>query len=423
VFFCIKNIKFRDGERYPLLLDEKGIPHWNITLYITTKIRNSNKASNTISAILSSLKVLLCWSYSIGIDLEDRFSQKKFLTDQELESLRNYLQVKKARSNSFDLNVNIINFKKRSYRSLSSVTDKTKRVSLITQYIRMSYIADYLSWLAIRVIEQNAKFVDSESLKRIELMKKNFCSYRPINRNRSRENSRKGLSKEQQNLLFTYITPSADKNPFSFQLQCRNYVIISLLYHLGLRAGEVLALKISDFDFSNNTVLVARRHDNPDDPRNHQPVVKTIDRRIPLSNELAELVSNYIIHDRRNIKQARKHDYLLVTHIIGPYEGKPLSLKGLNKVFLILKKALPDEFDNFSPHVLRHTANDRFSELMDKNKIDSAKEEKMRSYLMGWKEGSGTASMYTRRHIETKSKEAAIKLQKYTKNMLEEKYE
>jgi len=93
--------------------------------------------------------------------------------------------------------------------------------------------------------------------------------------------------------------------------------------------------------------------------------------------------------------------------------GQPLSIKGLNKIFLEIQKVQPKELSNLTPHLLRHTANDRFSQLMDQRGATSAEEEKMRSYLMGWKEGSGTASTYTRRHIEKKAREAALKLQEH----------
>jgi len=35
----------------------------------------------------------------------------------------------------------------------------------------------------------------------------------------------------------------------------------------------------------------------------------------------------------------------------------------------------------------------------------------MRSYLMGWKEGSGTAAHYNKRFVKKKANEAALKLQ------------
>jgi len=64
-----------------------------------------------------------------------------------------------------------------------------------------------------------------------------------------------------------------------------------------------------------------------------------------------------------------------------------------------------------TPHILRHTANDLYSELMDEKEMLPPEEEKTRSYKMGWREGSGTTETYTRRHIEVKAKEASLALQ------------
>ena len=57
--YKVKFIKFSDGERYPLLINSTGIPHWSVTLFTTTQIRNASKAPNTIAAVLSAIKVLL----------------------------------------------------------------------------------------------------------------------------------------------------------------------------------------------------------------------------------------------------------------------------------------------------------------------------------------------------------------------------
>jgi len=238
---------------------------------------------------------------------------------------------------------------------------------------------------------------------------------RPQKIAKSRENARKGLTDQQQEILLNLITPKSGNNPFSIDVQIRNQLIILLLYHLGLRAGELLALRISDFDFQKNTLLVARRHDNASDSRTYQPVVKTFDRRIPLSNQLIKLVSDYVLGLRCKIKTAKQHDYLFVVHQIGTFLGQPLSLKGLAKIFQEIKNCSPNLLEHLTPHVLRHTANDRFSELMDKRGASPAEEDKMRSYIMGWKEGSGTAATYTRRHIEKKSREAALLLQERIK--------
>jgi len=409
--YKVKFVKFSDGERYPLLINSSGIPHWYVTLFTTTQIRNASKAPNTIAAVLSAIKVLLDWTESFNIDLELRFAQRNFLTEQELESLRNHTQTKSTKRNI--TSPKVIPLFKNSEKSRSIIQKNMDKVTSSTQYIRMSYQCEYLEWLAMRIIEQEAKFIDNPTLERIKFMSKSYSARRPQKSIASRETARKGLTENQQFLLLEIVKPGASINPFSSTLQIRNQLIVLLLYHLGIRTGELLALRISDFDFQQNTVVIARRHDNPHDPRSYQPVVKTADRRIPLATQLIKLVSDYILGTRRKILKSKSHDFLLITHQAGPFEGQPLSIKGLNKVFLEIQKAQLKELSSLTPHLLRHTANDRFSQLMDQRGATSAEEEKMRSYLMGWKEGSGTASTYTRRHVEKKAREAALKLQEH----------
>ncbi|HGX9032251.1 TPA: hypothetical protein ACOWRE_003701 [Enterobacter asburiae] len=44
-------------------------------------------------------------------------------------------------------------------------------------------------------------------------------------------------------------------------------------------------------------------------------------------------------------------------------------------------------------------------------RVSEAEQEKMRSNLMGWTPGSGTAQIYNKRFIQDKSHKVAIKLQ------------
>tara|TARA_R110000851_G_scaffold65260_1_gene148256 strand:- start:459 stop:632 length:174 start_codon:yes stop_codon:yes gene_type:complete len=48
---------------------------------------------------------------------------------------------------------------------------------------------------------------------------------------------------------------------------------------------------------------------------------------------------------------------------------------------------------------------------MDQNKVPEETERKARSYLMGWSETSGTAAVYTRRHVREKAKRVSLDLQ------------
>ncbi len=176
--------------------------------------------------------------------------------------------------------------------------------------------------------------------------------------------------------------------------------------------GELLSIKVKDIDFSNNQIVIARRADEKSDPRVDQPLVKTMDRRIPLKDSLAAEVHNYVMNYRRKELSARKHEYLFVVHKPGPTSGQPVSKATYNKVMTTVKAVSPKLID-FTGHALRHKWNERFSQLMDSmdEPPDEEKQEQLRAWLMGWKQGSGTAAHYNQRYVRSKAESAALLLQ------------
>ena len=400
---------FQDGERYPLLLDTHGVPCWYPTLFVTTQLRNAAKAPNTITSVLSAIRLLLAWSQVDGVDLEARFAKREFLALYEIESLCRHLQAKVTRDRDSDVQI-VSPVKSREIARARPQAVK-KRVGVTTQYIRMTYVADYLEWLGYRLVEREARHVDADCRAAVQRMAKAIRARRPIKSAGSNRSSRIGMSSEQRNVLLRVVDPNGEENPFTQDVRSRNRLIVHLLDELGLRQGELLSIRISDINFTNDEIVIPRRHDDEADPRANQPVVKTMDRRLPLTPGLADEMSEYVMGPRRMIKPARRHEYLLVVHKSGPFFGEPLTARGLMKIFFNLRKASPEWLANLTPHILRHTWNDRFSEMVDTNGMDKAKEEKMRSYLMGWKEGSGTSAIYTQRHIEKEARKAALHLQ------------
>ncbi len=163
--FSIRLITFSNGERYPLLVNQQGQPHWYATLYATTQIRNASKAPNTIVAALSAIRILLSWSSAHNQNVEHRFRQRCFLNEHELESLRQYTQTIKANNEAPDQKV--ITFSRRIEKIRGNNKAAEGRVNGSTQYIRMTYIADYIEWLAINLIEQDAKQLDTNTLSAI----------------------------------------------------------------------------------------------------------------------------------------------------------------------------------------------------------------------------------------------------------------
>ena len=59
--------------------------------------QNSAKAPNTIEAHLNAIKLLIEWSHSSNIVLEEIFSAKQFLTTEQIEHLCIYLKGKKMK--------------------------------------------------------------------------------------------------------------------------------------------------------------------------------------------------------------------------------------------------------------------------------------------------------------------------------------
>lgn len=94
--YRLRPIALESGERYPLLLDSKGMPHWHATLFVTTQLRNEGKAANTMMSVLAAIRALLTWASRNSIDLEDRFAKRLFLNEQELESLWRHLGTRRS---------------------------------------------------------------------------------------------------------------------------------------------------------------------------------------------------------------------------------------------------------------------------------------------------------------------------------------
>lgn len=275
--------------------------------------------------------------------------------------------------------------------------------------IRHLYIARYLDWITtdhLLKIGGSPHFAVLEKLR--ALVSKAIKARMPSVHRFSSVTLREGLTAKMLSVLQQAIAPEFEYNPWCHEFaRQRNYLMIRWLLSLGVRRGELLGVKISDVNFQTNEVLIARRADDPADPRLRQPNTKTNGRLLALDAELAELTRAYVMSIRRNIQGARKHEYLWVAG----GSGKPLSLAGLNKVFVTLRQHCPALPENLCPHLLRHTWNDLFSEAIDRNHVSSTVEKKLRSRLMGWSETSGMAAVYNQRHIKKKATAVSLKMQ------------
>lgn len=387
----IRRIRGSDGERHAILVDEAGMPLFYPTLWVTVILRGGAKAVNTIQNALNAIKCLYAWQDTYPIDLEQRFSAGGFLEANEVHSLRDFLQKPLG---------------EKSDRKVVSLARKGKVVSANSQYARMSVAAEYLEFLARRLSPSSEK-----NVQRINKMVAEIKANRPKQTTKTMDGERdeKHLEDADLDALEARLKPGSDGNPFSdYGVQFRNALMFAILRATGLRRGELLNLKVDDINFAANVLRVVRRPDSEQDVRPYQPVAKTRERQFPLDVELANRIHEYVTYHRNRFVAAKRHGYLLVTHAPGPFQGAPLSNSGFSEVIASVKGII----GSIHAHKLRHHWNYSFSNLSAAKGLPAATEEKLRSYLMGWEQTSGTAAIYNRRHIKKEAAESMLEHQR-----------
>lgn len=395
--YGVKKFIMDTGERYCMVVDRStGLPAFYPLLFLTTQIRNRGTAFSTMLVAANNLVLLLRFLDSRGINLEQRFLSKDLLKPHELDDLRDFAQCKQETLPS----------SVHSHLWMKDATSNT--VDNGTQHSRLTTFANYLRWYAMHIL----KTAEWEVVEQINAMAEQIKTRRPHKKNRNCELQERSLSDVQLDVLFEVIRLGSTQNPFSTHVQRRNRLMILLLFYLGIRGGELLNIRIQDIDFSTHRIRIVRRADERDDSRTNEPNAKTKERLLPLAESLIQELHSYITQDRRKIRNAKKNDYLFVTYKLGPTVGNPISKGGYNKIFSVVRAVTPQLYAA-TGHSLRHTWNRKFSERMDAmdKQISEERQEQVRSYLMGWRDGSGTAATYNKRFIRQKGFEASIVLQ------------
>lgn len=382
--FRTTSFSMSSGERYCLVIDRvTELPIYHPNLFITTQLRNKSDSFSTMLSAANNIAILLRFLEDRNINLEERILGRDLFETYELDDLRDFTQ-----------------------QRFSKVADEGV-VSSITHYMRLTTIAQYISWYANHLIKLPST-VEARQIKRVETQIK---SRRPVKRGRNRDQDR-SLDEVQLEALFEIIKVGSEHNPFGEQVQRRNRLMILILYYLGIRGGELLNLRISDINFAKHQLKIVRRADEKDDPRIQEPNAKTLERTIPLGELLSKELHEYIAGDRRKVTNAKRNNFLFITHKKGPTIGQPISKSSYYKIFNIVKSVAPQLYE-LTGHKLRHTWNRKFSEKMDSmdEPASEEKQDQIRSYIMGWKQGSGTSTHYNKRFVQEQAQKAALALQ------------
>lgn len=388
-----------DGERYCLLVDPgTGMPLFYPNLFVTTQVRNRSLSAASMNAASAAINVLLTYCSERGINLESRIRERRFFSPAELDTIRDECQKRRSKHGG----AAVVPFLGRK---------ATQRIGAGSEYARLTHVANYVRWLSHTLL---GSAIDTVAARQIDQVHRGLIGRRPIGRRGAAVKN--GPTPEQVAVLLEVVDPIGGKSPFRDDgTRVRNALMMDFLFYLGIRGGELLNIRISDIDWKRHQLVIARRPDEKADPRKRQPLVKTLDRRIPLSDALVDRLHSYVVKHRNKVPGARKHDYLFVTHKGGKTQGQPLSISGYQKLIKVIAAAAP-ELKGIHGHLLRHGWNERFSDFMDRQERPPSpeKQEAMRSYAQGWKEGSGTSATYNHRFLQRKAHEAQLELQRST---------
>jgi integrase len=414
--YKVRNLVFQSGERFPVLQNKKtGIPLFEPTLFVLNELRSLNRASATLLQATRAVMVALQVLDHLKIDLSARFNEGRVLELGEIEAFVRLCGFTQDAINQLDTPVaatvkpiKVVSLEKVRMRVRESHEEPV--VSADTAVIRLMYIRDYVAWLARRKLlsltSRHPMYIPLSTTSQLVV---GMLSERiPSSNGRSSLGQRQGMTKAEIERLLEVIDPASPGNPWKNRhVRVRNQLIFHWLLSLGLRKSELLVIKLADIDLRSNEVTVPRRADDPEELRKDSPNTKTKDRLLSLGSTLADMTREYILGARKTVGNARRHPYF----IVATGTGKPLTKSAVNKLFVELRRKVPGLPEELTPHVLRYTWNDAFSEQMDSMKVEPAEEERMRKQQMGWSDNSKMASHYTKRHTEKKAKEASLALQ------------
>lgn len=414
--YVLRVLRFANSERFPILVKRSTAePIFNTCVYCISELRTQNLASSTIDSVLRALMVLFIFFDARKIDFRERLRQGTGLLIWEIDELMS--QCKKPLELLVE-ELDSIPGENKSVKRIMKLENVRQNYRAVKDFepvsnagARARYIRNYLAWQMDRQISIEA---ENETKKLLIIHAKKSTiegidARIPTDRKRDDLDHREGLDEKNYELLKKIVRPDSELNPWKGEFfRYRNFLCVLLLGSLGIRRGELLGLQIEDIKLSDQTIKIYRKADNPNDPRLVMPQTKTLDRVLPLSDELTDLIRYYIMFIRCQKVGANKRDFL----IISSGRGNPMATRTLNAIFEGIVRFDPVLFSNLSPHVLRHTLNDALSEHFDFLKLSTNDEIKLRNQMMGWGPKSKMAETYTKRHTRKKANKVLLDVQK-----------
>jgi integrase len=407
----IKVVRFNSGERFPVVLDRAGMPLCEPVPYLWRR-RNEGRALNTLESNARTLAMVHDFFRANDIDFRVRVPAGRVLDQAEASALADHLRTIGKRTETIQTRL------RAKYPDLPVV----EIVNLQEWHRRRWRAAHYVEWLVDRVRREldlpTIEFARiTDELEKAKLLI--FDGRKPPN-----NPPQAALSLKESLLLLDTIRPGSDTNPFPEAIQFRNFAMISTYWENGLRRSEVLGLKGVDLSpqHAPPTLNLVRHVGDDEDSRARPPSVKTMPRIVPITPLLHGVLWEYLTVHRRKLevsfrergdkaalRRLKSHSYIFVGS-----QGAPLSQSGVYKIFETLRMTLRMRTGglpvSLTPHALRRTWNDMFTELGRENL--GPREAQIREYLMGWVRGSKQPAHYARQSTQREAARLMLEMQR-----------
>jgi len=367
------------GERSALVVDQDtSLPVFQPNAYML--VHRQRVQFSTYRKELGTLIRVHEWAEKVGVDLDAALEGLRGLNDGQVNSLCDFLRERRAESRPK---------RKRENRKL----DRKDMVIDPSTWSRRGFWAK--RYLLQRMADAEYSRDPDDTVLLVDRRGKLAAS--PKWPPKAKSGTRPGMPVKLVPLLTEVTRPEHSGNPWSQRDRLRNWIIVRF-WLMGFRLAEPLTLRrgsgrLNDPDNDlvlsrYSTVALRARSEDTTDLRSPAPTLKTRGRLLPLDSELARDLIRYV-ETRSQLPGTHRHPYLIVGA-----SGQPLSLSAADRVWRQLQAKHP-EFEHYSVHSLRHTADDMITEGLSKN-ADLTKEmrQDILNYWFGWSPTSKMSKHY-----------------------------
>ncbi len=364
------------NETLPIIIDKDGITIDRLNFFIIEELRGL--ADKTVESRARILIHVERWAKEKNISLEKEMAEKCLSDAGKFNSLVSHLRKK------------------------SEIVLADNVVALTPEHVSIDYFNLRLTFGETYFEYLNNKFLSRIRLDNPEVGHNKIFYDKLIKKLKSKtvagksQSDKKGLTVLQQNSLAEGLK---DERFFKWNKATwlRNKLIILLIYETGIRKGELLSLIIGNCVTKvEKPYIIVKQNVNCNDPRTKVPQLKTVERVIPISIQLAVLIDDYK-KVRTAKKEARKQPPFLFLSTHTPYN--PLAESSTDGIFAAVKEAIPN-IRSLSTHVLRHTRFENLERFFELKGYDKELRTKIKNTLGGWSRNSRTSENYEKSATE-----------------------